>query len=249
MRSFNQTLTLAALLFLFTGSKAQEISTEKITVPADIAKEMPRVNSNFVLKLNKGIAEGELSPLLIWMHGGGGSTEVQGQNWPGSEKHFRFISEKYPLSVLFPQAVGRGWDGASMEVLIEYVLENYPIDPNRVYLAGGSMGGAGTWLVANHNPDLFAALVPCMGGGLNRKEILGTVDFGRLAPLPSWSFCGGVDEVTPIDYPLEIDSILHSLGGNPKLTIYEDMGHGGPAQKAWENEELYDWLLSQERKE
>ncbi len=109
------------------------------------------------------------------MHGGDGSTGVQGQNWPRSEKQFRFISE-YPLSVLFPQAVGKGWDGASMEVLINYVLEMYPIE-----------------------------------------------------------------------YPLEIDSILHSLGGDPKLTIYEDMGHGGPAQEAWEHEELYKWLLAQVR--
>ena len=29
--------------------------------------------------------------------------------------------------------------------LVEELQENYPIDPNRVYLTGLSMGGYGTW--------------------------------------------------------------------------------------------------------
>lgn len=247
MRTILRSFCLLSALSLLSCLSAQELNTKKLTVPDGISKEMPRVNSNFVLKLQNHASSEKLSPLLIWMHGGDGSTEIQGENWPRSQKHFKYISETYPFSILFPQAVGKGWNGASMEVLIKYVLDNYPIDPTRIYLSGGSMGGAGTWLVANHNPGLFAALVPCMGGGLVREEILGTVDFERLAPLPSWSFCGRLDKATPIEYPLEIDSILHSLGGFPKLTIYENMGHGGPAAEPWKHEEIYMWLLSQKR--
>lgn len=242
-------LYLMISFFFITILSAQEMNSLRLNVPAEISSEMPRVNSNFILKLHDQTEKDKLSPLLIWMHGGGGSTEIQGENWPKSPNFFRHISETYPLSLLFPQAVGKGWDGASMEVLIKYVLDNYPIDPGMIYLSGGSMGGAGTWLVANYNPDLFAALVPCMGGGLVREEILGTVDFERLAPLPSWSFCGRLDKATPIEYPLEIDSILHSLGGHPKLTIYEDMGHGGPAQEPWKTEDIYIWLLSHQKDE
>jgi predicted peptidase len=240
-------LILASAHLIFNLVSAQDLTTMKLTVPENISEQMPRVNKNFTLKIQNNLAEGEKSPLLIWMHGGGGGVDTTGDGWPKSEKPFKYISEKYPLSILFPQAVGRGWDGASMEVLINYVLENYPINPDRVYLSGGSMGGAGTWLVANHNPDLFAALISCMGGGLDREEILETVSFERLRHLPSWSFCGRLDKVTPIEYAIEIDSILNSMGGNPKLTIYEDMGHGGPASEAWEQEELYAWLLSHER--
>jgi len=230
-----------------TELSTMELTIMELTVPGEIGKQMPRVNRNFILKLQNNLSEGEKSPLLIWMHGGGGSTEASGKGWPGSKKQFIYISEKYPLSVLFPQAVERGWDGLSMEVLLKYVLDNFPIDPDRIYLAGGSMGGAGTWLVAHHNPELFAALVPCMGGGLNRDEILGTVSFERVKHLPSWSFCGRLDKVTPIEYALEIDSILNALGADPKLTIYEDMGHGGPASEAWKHEELYEWLLSHKK--
>jgi len=37
------------------------------------------------------------------------------------------------------------------------------IDPDRVYLAGHSMGGWGTWWIGLRNPDLFATIVPMAG--------------------------------------------------------------------------------------
>ena len=45
----------------------------------------------------------------------------------------------------------------------ELVTKNFPIDPDLVYLAGGSMGGQGTWHIGLHHPSLFAALAPQAG--------------------------------------------------------------------------------------
>lgn len=39
----------------------------------------------------------------------------------------------------------------------------FKVDPERVYLLGVSMGGAGAWQVAAHYPDLFAATAPING--------------------------------------------------------------------------------------
>ena len=36
----------------------------------------------------------------------------------------------------------------------------YAVDPDRVYLIGPSMGGAGVWQIGMHYPDLFAAIAP-----------------------------------------------------------------------------------------
>lgn len=235
-------LILAATVLTFTFVSAQNLIVNELTVPEHISKQMPRVNKNFVLKTPTKLNEERKSPLLIWLHGGGGWTNTNGEGWPKISKH---ISEKYPFAILFPQSIGVGWDGASMEVLVKYIIENYPIDSKRVYLAGGSMGGAGTWLVANHNPDLYAALVPCMGGGRVREEILDVISFEKLKKKPVWAFGGRLDKATPIEYAIEIDSILNSIGGNAKLTIYENMGHGGPVQEAFKNEELYIWLMQQ----
>lgn len=51
----------------------------------------------------------------------------------------------------------------------------YDLDENRIYLAGYSMGGFGTWNIGLRYPDRFAALVP-MAGGISRHEYAGTHD-------------------------------------------------------------------------
>lgn len=48
------------------------------------------------------------------------------------------------------------------EVLAE-VKRLYSIDPDRIYLAGHSMGGYGTWFQATHRPDLWASVSPQAG--------------------------------------------------------------------------------------
>ena len=43
------------------------------------------------------------------------------------------------------------------------VLKFYNIDPERIYLLGISMGGAGAWQIAAHYPDLFTGSAPING--------------------------------------------------------------------------------------
>jgi pimeloyl-ACP methyl ester carboxylesterase len=50
----------------------------------------------------------------------------------------------------------------ALEVL-EQAKESFPIDTNRIYLTGHSMGGHGTWHIALAHPDLFAAAAPLAG--------------------------------------------------------------------------------------
>lgn len=46
---------------------------------------------------------------------------------------------------------------------IETLCSVFPIDPDRISLTGGSMGGAATWYLASHYPDQFAAAAPFCG--------------------------------------------------------------------------------------
>ncbi len=50
----------------------------------------------------------------------------------------------------------------ALEVLSE-AKRQFPYDPSRVYLAGHSMGGHGTWQLGALYPDLFAAIGPSAG--------------------------------------------------------------------------------------
>ena len=47
-----------------------------------------------------------------------------------------------------------------MIALIEHICNTLPVDRDRVYLTGFSMGGFGTWQTACQYPDRFAAIVP-----------------------------------------------------------------------------------------
>jgi hypothetical protein len=46
---------------------------------------------------------------------------------------------------------------------IQQAMELFPVDENRVYLSGFSMGGVGAYVLGLHNPGLFAAVAPSDG--------------------------------------------------------------------------------------
>lgn len=43
------------------------------------------------------------------------------------------------------------------------VSEHYPVDPDRVYMSGVSMGGMGAWNIALRHPGMYAAVTPMCG--------------------------------------------------------------------------------------
>jgi dienelactone hydrolase len=46
---------------------------------------------------------------------------------------------------------------------VEFICRNFNVDPDRISVTGGSMGGAATWYLASHYPDFFAAAAPFCG--------------------------------------------------------------------------------------
>ena len=62
-----------------------------------------------------------------------------------------------------------------MRLLMELIHElktTLPIDTNRIYITGLSMGAFGTFDALARYPDLFAAAVPVCGGGDTSKAPL-----------------------------------------------------------------------------
>src|SRR5688500_11784870 len=62
-----------------------------------------------------------------------------------------------------PGTVFQGYGEVDVLEAIAAAAERYPIDPDRVSLYGGSMGGAGSWYLATHFPDRFSAFAPFAG--------------------------------------------------------------------------------------
>lgn len=120
---------------------------------------------------------GELAPLLVAMHGTSG-------NGADVARFYRDLAERHGLVVACPTATfnrDKGWGATDAErslplSLVRELLIEWPIDPDRVYSTGWSMGGHATWDVALHAPDRFAALMPVIGGPFFRYwPILGNL--------------------------------------------------------------------------
>lgn len=131
------------------------------------------------------------------------------------------------------------WDVERLVACLDQVETLYRVDPTRRYLTGLSMGGHGAWTLAMTLPDHFAALVPICGWG---DVALVSV----LKDLPVWAFHGRLDTIVPLVTTQTLVDALGGAGGHVRFTVYDDLAH--PAwTRAYATDELYIWLLAQQR--
>jgi len=77
------------------------------------------------------------------------------------------FQQSHPSFVLVPQTTASVWDSNKLISLIEDYKKQFRIDNSRIYLIGFSMGGAGSYLLANsyydYNKFLFAGIIRLSG--------------------------------------------------------------------------------------
>jgi predicted peptidase len=199
-------------------------------------------------------------PLVVFLHGAG----ERGTDNLAQLKHcVRAFAKpenqaKYPCFVIAPQCpnnmqwVATPW-GADSHImpekptdamrqaleLIAALQKEFPIDPQRLYVMGLSMGGYGTWDAITRHPDMFAAAVPVCGGADETKA-------AAIAKVPVWVFHGDKDTVVKTMRARNIVEALKKAGGNPKYTEYPGVGHDS-WNKAFAEPELFPWLFGQKK--
>ena len=127
-----------------------------------------------------------------------------------------------------------------VEQILDTACAELPIDLDRVYLTGLSMGGYGSWLLAARQPDRFAAVAPICGGGDVRFA-------GRLAHTPLWAVHGEQDTVVPPQRSREMIQAIRSAGGTPKYTELDGVAHNSWTPAYSEDVGVIEWLFSQRR--
>jgi predicted peptidase len=195
---------------------------------------------NYLLYVPSEYAETSKWPLVVYLHGAGSQGHdlnlVRREGLPGligQGTKFRFIL----LSPQHPR--GSWWIPELVVGLIEHISSSLPVDRNRVYLTGYSMGGNGTWAVASYDPSRFAAIAPLCGrGNVSQAE--------RLAKMPIWAFHGAKDQVIPLRASEAMVDAVRKSGGHVKFTVYPDAGHG-ICEETYQNPQLYELLLAQRR--
>ncbi|MFN6570974.1 prolyl oligopeptidase family serine peptidase [Dendronalium sp. ChiSLP03b] len=185
-------------------------------------------------------AKQQLLPAIVFLHGAG----ERGSNLEDVKRQgLAKIAEEqpnFPFIVISPQCpLSQSWSVERLSPLLDEAIASYPIDRDRIYLTGLSMGGYGTWRWAAAEPERFAAIAPICGGDNPMKA-------RNLQNLPVWAFHGAQDRVVPLRESEIMVSALKDCGGNVKFTVYPEAGHDSWTQ-TYNNPELYEWFLQHRR--
>lgn len=134
----------------------------------------------------------------------------------------------------------------------------FNVDPNRVYLTGLSMGGAGTMKLGLRHPDRFAAIAPVCGyvgamtgvdEGTNRPAVfrrlernISSLQIAENAfALPVKLMHGDKDPVVPVKNSIALHDRLQELGYRVEMEIYPGVDHAAWVP-AYENARIFEWF-------
>jgi len=173
-------------------------------------------NFGYVKYLPKDYDENKKYPLVFFLHGAGErGDDLDAASRHGFMKHVRENEKEYPFIFIAPQCpTGKFWGcyTESLLAFLDYICETLPIDTDRVYLTGLSMGGTGTWMLAMAAPERFAAIAPICGSGIFWYG-------SSLNKTPILIYHGDCDNVVPIQNSIEMLSSVNSHGGNAQIKI------------------------------
>lgn len=186
-------------------------------------------------------------PLVLFLHGAGErGTDLSRVAAHGPPRQVR-EGRPFPFILVSPQCpANQVWDDETLLALLDQLGLTLRVDSKRVYVTGLSMGGYGTWSLAQRAPRRFAAVAPICGGGEGIRALL-SPDGGALRALGVWAFHGGRDNVVPPSETERMVSIFKRLGvGDVSVTVYPEDGHDAWTH-AYNEPEFYTWLLKHHR--
>lgn len=179
----------------------------------------------------------EKCPLLIFLHG----RSLSGHDLNRVKRYGVLYAKnrglEMPSSLIIAPQTANGWDPDKVNDVLDYVLQNYNVDENRVYVCGMSMGGYGTMDFVGKYPDKVAAAVAICGGG--------TLKYAEsLAKVPLWIQHGSADRAVPVSESKKIFQAIKKV--NPEaeatLTIIPGGTHGS-VERLFHRGDIYQWMF------
>ena len=198
----------------------------------------------FLVEVPPGYDPARAWPLLVYLHGYHGRVDMI-RKW--DTRALADLAKGQGYLVVAPQGRSEtdflGVGEADALQAVREVGRYYRIDPERVYLIGGSMGGHGALNLALHYPHMWAAVVANVAssdmmlfGGLPRDEIppfrrwhflrSTPLDLAGNAPaLPIHCRHGGADTWVPQVHTERFSERRLALGGLYEYQIVPGAGH------------------------
>jgi predicted peptidase len=205
-------------------------------------------------------------PVILFLHGSGERADdgLQ-QTDTGIGTAIRDDRSRVPAIVVMPQCRQNLWwvvpPMADMAIAtLEAATKEFHGDTSRTYLTGLSMGGYGTWYLAQKYPGRFAALVVICGGihppaatlKAHPELIKWAPEDGpksyaeaaaRIGKVPVWIFHGTDDEIVPVTESQRMQAAMKQIGAEVHYTEYSGIKHVS-WDKAYDEPKLFPWLFS-----
>lgn len=209
------------------------IFSEKTTA----SPELRKVKYNYLISVPENYHKepGKKWPVIFYLHG----RHASGTNLKSLERYglpyYLRTGKKIDFIVISPQCPwGKNWSSEDwFNPVYDEVASKLRVDDSRIYLIGMSMGGFGTWSLANRMPDRFAAISPMCGAGDVKWA-------DNLRKIPTWVFHGTADRQIPISRSEVMVKALEKKNENLKFSRLVNQGHD--ISKQFNNDDLYAWL-------
>ncbi len=216
----------------------------------------PDFPGHYLLDVPGKAKQGKPVGVFIALHGGGAGVGEGAQIEGLFGKPMSGMIHVYPTVI---EKEATAWNTEREEQYVLAILDElkrtFAVDTNRVYLAGHSMGGYGTWSIGPRHADLFAAISPqaggvfVMGGGAGGKVEIADGIVSNLKNLPIWFYNSTDDPQVRPDSSIRAAERLEELKAEFGAfdfvwKKYTDIGHGTPKEGLGE---IWKWMLTKKR--
>lgn len=201
---------------------------------------------DYLLWLPPGLERGDTEwPLLLWLHG----RSLRGNDLNRLKRYgppaLLARGGSLPFVVVAPQLPpdGRWADLDPVAAIVDEIVARYPIDRDRIYLMGFSMGGGGAYRMAFTHGSRFAAMIALAGHTPPPTE----ENVAAVASLPFLAIHGERDVRVPLP-PAERMANALATSGAPlfEFRMAPGMNHSR-LERLTRDEDLFRWLLSHRR--
>ncbi len=202
------------------------------------------------------VEPGKKYPLVVWMHGTGESGNDNKRQLSHMQSTMEFLAGPHKLDfyILATQCPGdnnqwttsiskEGKGDAPLTILqeiLDRILQNYPIDKDRIGLVGICSGGFGAWPLLEAKPDFFSAATVF-------SSAVPDLDFWdeRYKKTSLWAFNNTDDKSIPVEPMRQAVAKMRNVGSFAYLT--ERTGGHDSWARAMRDDKVIAWLVLQDR--
>lgn len=163
-------MTFMLLSVLPHGAAAQGVGNPPVFAPGLHELTLARAGEpgiGYTISIPPSYSPSTPAPLILALHYGIGSRDSTGVGADLVKGIIGPALEELGAIIVAPDSVRGNWSTSENEkavnALLDMVMAHYAIDKKRVAVTGYSMGGTGSWHLAEKFPERFSAVIPIAG--------------------------------------------------------------------------------------